>query len=208
MMSGRLFVVAALMAAMLGALRLSANTDYAPRVTLDSLPVQISDWSGRSLALDSADEGALRADSYVLRTYTRGASSFELFVAYYATQITGRTMHSPLNCLPGSGWSWEERNRRAVDLPTGRVIEINRNRAVRDNQALDIYYWYQSRTRVVASDYVNKLVLMHDALTRGRSEAALVRVVAARTRLGPASIQDAESFIRQAYLALARVLPE
>src|SRR5262249_60042995 len=207
-MSKRLLVVAGLIAATFGALRLDAVSDHAPGARLESLPVQINGWYGQSLALDSQDAAILQADAYVLRTYARGTTSFELFVAYYGTQLAGRTMHSPLNCLPGNGWSWVERSRRAFGLPTGGIIEINRNRAARGSQALDIYYWYQSRSRVIASDYVNKFVLIQDALARARNEAALVRVGAAATRAGSASLEDAESFIGPAYMALARVLPE
>jgi hypothetical protein len=40
-----------------------------------------------------------------------------------------------------------------------------------------VYYWYQGRGRVVASEYAVKLNLLRDAALEGHTEEALVRVV-------------------------------
>ena len=70
-----------------------------PLATIDS---RIGDWIG------SEDEPlppniveSLGATSYLSRTYRRGAQSLNLFVAFYANQRAGESMHSPKHCLPG-----------------------------------------------------------------------------------------------------------
>jgi EpsI family protein len=40
-----------------------------------------------------------------------------------------------------------------------------------------VYYWYQGRGRVVASEYAVKWNLLRDAALAGHTEEALVRVV-------------------------------
>lgn len=80
---------------------------------------------------------------------SRGAVPVTLFVAYYASQRSGHTIHSPLNCLPGTGWEWVERKQRRIDVAPGQTIELNGNVARRASQQDLVDYWYQSRGRTV-----------------------------------------------------------
>lgn len=210
-MTGRLLVVALCVCTAGGLLRVSAASDIAPPARLSALPLTIDTWRGRDdPRLDAETERATQADSYLLRTYVHAPVPVEapigLYVAYYATQRSGHTIHSPLNCLPGTGWEWLERGHRAVRLDSGDVIDVNRGVAQRDADKLLLYYWFQSRGRVVASEYANKLLLVRDAVTLHRSDGALVRVTA-RLR-SSAEPGEAVSFIRALYPALERDLPE
>ena len=54
----------------------------------------------------------LRASDYLLRNYKdRDGRVLNFYVGYYASQREGATYHSPLNCLPGSGWVMSEPGR-------------------------------------------------------------------------------------------------
>jgi EpsI family protein len=209
-MRSRLLLVACLMAATSGYLRLVAVTDLVPAADgLRALPLQIEGWHGRDEGrLDPETEAILQADTYIVRTYTRGSAPLTLFVAYYGTQRAGHTMHSPLNCLPGTGWEWVERGRQRVSILPGREIETNRNIARKNGEQDLVYYWYQSRDRTVASDYRNKLLLVHDALALHRSDGALVRVTTPMLSADARPTDDAASFIRALYLPLTQHLPE
>jgi EpsI family protein len=209
MTSRRLLIVAALMMAAGGFLRIVSAADLVPEASrLAALPLEIDDWRGRDLGrLDRDTEVELQADNYLLRRYTRNGMAADLFIAYYATQRSGHTIHSPLNCLPGTGWEWVERRRERVLVGPGRDIDINGNIARKNGQQDLVYYWYQSHGRAVASEYRNKLLLVQDALTLHRSEGALVRVTT------PVLARDARStdlaaFIRALYPILTRHLPE
>lgn len=206
----RLAIVAACVVATSGYLRLLAASDVAvPAPRLASVPLAIGEWRGRDEGrLDPEAEAILHADAYTLRTYARAETPVSLFVAYYATQRAGQTIHSPLNCLPGNGWNWMERERRELRTDSGRDIEVNRNLARNGAATALVYYWYQSRGRTIASDYTNRLVLMYDALVRHRSDGALMRVVAPAAPGDPRQEREAESFIRAAYGALTAHLPE
>jgi EpsI family protein len=208
--SARLLIVAACVLATSGYLRVLAVSDVAlPAPRLAALPLHVGEWHGRDEGrLDPESEAILQADAYTLRTYGRGGPSLSLFVAYYGTQRAGHTMHSPLNCLPGTGWSWVNRDRLRVATESGREIEVNRNLASKDGVSALVYYWYQSRGRTIASDYRNKLMLMYDALALHRSDGAIVRIVMPAAPGDPVPGQEAESFIRAAHGALTAHLPE
>ena len=100
------------------------------------------------------------------------------------TQRQGDTIHSPLNCLPGSGW--EPVSKRALDIDVSeaapaasasRRITINRYVVQNGLNREMVLYWYQSHGRVVASEYFNKFFLVADAIRIHRTDAALVRVI-------------------------------
>ncbi len=204
----RALVVALCLLATRGALKVTAAADVAPSAHLDTLPLTIDGWRGREGRLDRATEQSLQADAYTLRTYARGSAAIGLYVAYYATQRSGHTIHSPLNCLPGTGWTWLDRERERAPIandPSSSVV--NRAIAQKDGDRLLLYYWYQSRGRVVASDYENRFLLMRDALTLHRSDGALVRLVAPIGH-GADPSENARAFIAALYPVLTRHLPE
>jgi EpsI family protein len=150
-----------------------------PHVPLAQLPCEIDAWRcGRDVPLDSESLSVLRVDDYVNRSYVdRAGASAALFVGYYESQRQGDTIHSPQNCLPGSGWQPVSSSRvtlrdRDGELPANElIVEKNLDRQV-------VLYWYQGRGRAIASDYANKFWLVADAIRLHRSDGALVRIVA------------------------------
>jgi len=176
----RLWWVACCLLVTGGYLEIAGANEFVPSPeALHALPLQLGDWHSRGEQhFDRDTERVLQADSYILRTYTRGAVPLSLFVAYYASQRTGHTIHSPLNCLPGSGWTWVDREQRNVTVGSGRTITISHNIASLAGQSVAIDYWYQSRDRAVVSEYSNKLLLIADSLQLHRSDGAIVRVTA------------------------------
>lgn len=203
----RLLTIACCLAATQGVLRVTAAADAAPTARPNDIPFAIDSWHGRDDGrLDRDTEQLLQADAYTLRTYYRGAAAVGLYVAYYATQRSGHTIHSPLNCLPGTGWTWLDRGREQLRAGDGS-IEVNRAIAQKDATRMLLYYWYQSRGRVVASEYQNKFLLMRDALLLHRSDGALVRIVAPIAGGGDPSAAAA-AFVGTLYPVLTHFLPE
>ncbi len=76
------------------------------RETFDHFPEQIGDWKiYNTQTLDQRVLGLLAPDDYISRTYvTPEGAPVYLFIAYYFSQRSGKTLHSPQNCLPGAGW--------------------------------------------------------------------------------------------------------
>jgi EpsI family protein len=115
---------------------------------------------------------------YVARIYWRPDSSvaFTTYVGYYDQQTQGKSMHSPKNCLPGAGWEILRGGTATVTAAHGAHVV---NRYLLKNGALEavVYYWYQGRGRVVASEYAVKVNLLKDAALKGHTEEALVRIV-------------------------------
>jgi EpsI family protein len=115
--------------------------------------------------------------SYVARAYTRDSLvAFSTLVSYYDRQTRGKSIHSPRNCLPGAGWEVLAGETQVVSA-NGAAYRINRYVLKNGAARAVVFYWYQGRGRVVASEYAVKWNLLKDAAFRGHTEEALVRVV-------------------------------
>lgn len=161
-----------------------------PAVThLRPLPTLVDGWMGQATSLDTRTRDTIGTDEYVDLVYERsGEGSVGLYIAYYPSQEAGTAVHSPLNCLPASGWSSGERE--VVPLADMGIGDRQLNRApgagalnrvvVRKGSAqLLVVYGYASHGRVVASEYWGKAYLVLDAIRMHRTDTALIRMTTA-----------------------------
>lgn len=144
---------------------------------LSSIPTSLNGWTATGdETLPDQVEGKLAATSYLSRGYRKGETQLGLFIAYYEQQRAGESMHSPKHCLPGGGWEiWDYSN----DLvPVGAErIKINKYFIQHSGQRNVMLYWYQSRQRIIASEYLGKLYLVKDAMLEGKTEGSIVRII-------------------------------
>lgn len=177
------------------------------RAPLATFPSAVGSWhNAGDVALDEGTLDVLRADDYVNRTYVRGGVAADLFVAYYATQRQGDTMHSPMNCLPAAGWQPLSIGR--AEIPAGgETIHANRYVIQKGLDQKLAFYWYQSHGRTIASEYASKAYLVLDSLRLHRSDAALVRVIAPLANDPARSERVAVDFIRRVYPILGAYIP-
>ncbi len=179
---------------------------------LERLPMAIGGWSGHGQpAFDPKVVQTLGVDEYVNRSYTSAAGApLLLYVGYYGDQRSGRTSHSPLKCLPGNGWEPVEIGRTTVRVqtPSGpRDLEINRYVVEKGSERQLVLFWYQSRGRVIASEYWAKLFLVSDAVRFNRTDGALVRVIAPLRSNGAEQEHATKAFIEDLFPVLGRYLP-
>jgi EpsI family protein len=179
------------------------------RRPLKDLPYILGSWTGRDEPLQPEELRAVGVTDYASRYYF-GASSepVQLYVGYYASQRTGDTIHSPKNCLPGAGWDPIWSGYAAIQLPSGRKIVVNEYVIQQDQDKQLVFYWYQGRGRVIASEYRAKFWMIADAIERNRTDSALVRLITpidngevpARARL--------VSFAKAVFPSLDQLLPK
>jgi EpsI family protein len=161
----------------------------------DALPLAFGEWVGRDAPpLDRDVAEVLAADQYVHRYYgPRGSrvpdpgARLEIDIAYYARPEAGAAMHSPLNCLPGSGWQVMASRIRAVDMDRGPV-GVRELVVARASDRIAMTYWFQNRGAAVGNEYRQRLHLLGNGLQGRPTDAALVRVMALDTREGHAAM--------------------
>jgi EpsI family protein len=207
-MAIRACVLAVLVLAAGGWARTSGPRDVAPPVPLSSLPLRMGVWRGADGPAVSAEVArVLRADEYVNRVYQGAAGAVVgLWVAFYASQRQGDAIHSPLNCLPGTGWTPLQHSRVAPAV-NGQALPMNRYLVQKRGERQLVLYWYQGRGRVIASEYTNKAYLLVDAVTKRRTDGALVRVTVPVLDGERQADRAALTFIEALQPQLARGLP-
>jgi EpsI family protein len=182
-LSLRFIVAAALMAATALVLQAhSRNEFFPPRAPLSSLPLRFGAWAGQELSLDQQTLDILGPGEFLLRDYedtSRPQPPIGLFIAYFASQRAGDTIHSPNHCLPGAGWVPTSREVVQVSWPDGSSFPVNRYVVSKEGSRRLVLYWFQAHGRVVASEYWAKYYLVADSMRMHRSDGALVRLISA-----------------------------
>lgn len=175
---------------------------------LANFPASFGDLQSREVPIDSEVIKAVGVDDYLSRIY--GAPSqvpVLLYVGYYKTQRTGITIHSPKNCLPGSGWEPVSSSRMQLRAPDGTPATVNFYIIEKGLDRQLVLYWYQSHGRIIASEYWGKIYMVLDALRLNRTDAVLVRVT---SPIYPDEIQSQArlaSFAEQIMPFTARISP-
>lgn len=158
------------------------RAEFVPeRVVFDEFPEQLGSWQGRIEKLDDAYVDVLKFDDHIIVNFAnKTGESVNLYVAYYASQRKGASVHSPRACLPGGGWKMTQFEERTLDTVTmaGKPLRFNRSVIELGDSKQLVYYWFQQRGRVLSNEYLVKWYLFWDALTKNRSDGALVRLVA------------------------------
>ena len=179
---------------------------------LSELPQQLGSWNmSVEGVVDQETRDVLKADELLNRGYLNPALHVEanLFVAFFQTQRTGQTPHSPKNCLPGNGWVQTIADTINVQVP-GRAepIEVNRYLVAKGENKSIVLYWYQSRDRVVASEYGARFYTAADAIRYNHTDTALVRVVVPVVGGNDQAATDAAvNFVKDFFVPLRQHFP-
>lgn len=146
---------------------------------LSSVPTEWLGWQMKGeTQLDTEVQALLKADESLNRLYVRQGAVVNLFVAFFQTQRSGVSPHSPKVCLPGSGWVPVESNRIDIAIPGVEApIHVNRYVVSKGDQRSLVLYWYQTPYRVIASEYAAKFYTILDGIHHLRSDTSLVRLV-------------------------------
>lgn len=184
---------------------------HVERKSLKDFPKQIGPWqqTGADEQFNKETLAVLRASDYLLRNYRgQDGRTVNFYVGYYASQRDGATYHSPLNCLPGSGWVMSEPGRITI-TPTGRPAFVVNKYLIQNGDHKELLlYWYQGRGRAVASEYWGKVFTVLDSVRMRRSDGAMVRITSTVNGSEPAALQTAIEAATDLAASSSTILPE
>ncbi len=193
----------------------SREVQIPDRASFNTFPLVIDSWSGRDGVID--DQGvldSLAVDDYLIAEYRNrdDGSAIALWIAYYAEQRKGRAVHSPRACLPGGGWQLETYEEYTLENmgPNGESYVINRSVIAKGDMRQLVYFWFVERGRIQTNEYLVKWYIFWDALTRNRTDGALVRLTTFVPDVAQMAEADQrlESFARSLNPKLAYHLPQ
>lgn len=145
---------------------------------LGELPLEVGEWVGDDIDLDSGVEEILDADYNLQRRYLHPLGDFVwLYLGYYGTERGGRPEHTPWQCYPSAGWEIVRSGViDAVPLAGRPPIRANELLVERSGQLRLVHFWYQSVRR---SGMLGGLDQTFDRFVSrirfGRADGSLVR---------------------------------
>ena len=183
---------------------------HVDRKPLKDFPAQLGQWQKtKDTTIDDETMKVLRASDYLLRDFqTPNGQAANFYVGYYASQREGASYHSPLNCLPGSGWTLTQPDKVTIALPDGRTFAANKWVIQNGDYKSLMIYWYQGRGRAVASEYWGKVYTVIDSVRLRRSDGAMVRVTVPIGSSETAAVDSAKDLSAKAAAALDEYVPD
>lgn len=148
--------------------------------SFDQFPAQLEQWSGKSQTIEQIIIDKLDLSDYIMVNFFNESGKWvNFYTAYYESQRKGESIHSPATCLPGSGWTFDESGNTLIPMPGHKngVIPVKRAFMTKSGYRQLSYYWFLQRDRILTNTYQLKIYNFWDALTRQRTDGALVRVI-------------------------------
>jgi exosortase D (VPLPA-CTERM-specific) len=191
---------------------------------LEKFPLEVNEWVGKYDTMEQRFIDELDLSDYVIVDYqNKSGKQVNFYVAYYESQRKGESIHSPETCLPGSGWEFHQagttiiplspkspNSSYEIDKSTGRkYIKVNRAFMAKPGIRQLVYFWFPQRGRNLTNAYELKIYTFWDALTKQRTDGALVRIITPVYK--DEDLKDAEfrllGFTRDVLPILSQFLP-
>ena len=156
-----------------------------PRSTFEEFPLELGEWScPEQGSVPEEVWETLGATDMLICNYRRPDALVSVYVGYHATQVREQgggakenSIHPPAHCLPGSGWDIIDSRTVRLDMPGLPDPDGTAKRLViaRGKSRQLVYYWYQSRGRVISQDWQKIVYVGWDRALRGRTDGSLIR---------------------------------
>ena len=207
----RVLIAAGLMIfTLLGVQYLGHFRDVNPLKALSSFPRHIGPWSGRVGHFDQRIYDILGVtDSFLCDYRSPDKKLINLYIGYYKSQKEGDLIHSPKNCMPGAGWNITYTSLVDLNIPQRNPHKIKVIKLImqKGNERQVMLYWFQSRGRVISSEYWQKIYLVWDAIFKHRTDGSFVRLIAPIAESEAETTRYMEKFAQQLFPILEQYLP-
>jgi exosortase D (VPLPA-CTERM-specific) len=182
------------------------------RDTFVQFPLIKNGWVGREGTIAAPVLETLNLTDYAMVDYQQAddPKSVNFYVAYYASQRAGASIHSPRSCIPGGGWEITQLGQLDLSSVLGmQGPNVNRVIIRLGEQKQLVYYWFEQRGRSFTNEYLAKWYLFQDSLTMNRSDGALVRLVTSVPPNTDEALADKrlQNFLKDFYPDFPRYLP-
>lgn len=175
---------------------------------LGEFPDRLGQWRmTRNSEFDQRTLDVLKPTDYLAKRFTRpdGAVA-DLYVGYHDGASQAGPLHSPKNCLPGSGWYEVSSERISVQMPDGNmdaVVAVYQN----DTSFELFLYWFVAGGKFVADEFSLKIQEVVNSIRYGRRDASFVRISVPIVLGTEQANKQALDFLNELYPVIIRFLP-
>jgi len=175
---------------------------------LNQLPLRAGDWVMNNEAHFSEQVlEVLKPTDYLSRNYTDSkGDQLALYLGFHDGGPKSGPIHSPKQCLPGSGWNRLHEEVRSVEIDGHKIPFVS---AVyqKDQQKQLFLYWFQVRDEVLTNEYALKLAMIKNSLLVNRRDSAFIRLSLMVTKDESLALETGEQFMRDFIPLINTILP-
>lgn len=175
---------------------------------LAEFPTLCQEWRMTSQERFSEDVlSVLKPTDYLSREYedTRG-KRIGLYIGYHDGGKNSGEIHSPKNCLPGSGWQQVSTERMYFNEPLGTINLVKAVYQKGESREL-FFYWFQMQKESFSDEYSLKLAGIANSVMHGRKDASFIRVSVPFETDEKEAIAAGVGFIRNMYPLIRNFIP-
>ncbi len=187
----------------------SHSEKIAPNKPFDQFPLALDEWKGRATEMDERIYNILGVEDYIIADYRKGGKEWvNLYVGFYQSQKEGDIIHSPKNCMPGAGWNIAKTSIEGILVDTSeKQINVIKLLLKKGSEKQVVLYWFQSRGRIIASEYMQKIWLVVDSIIKNRTDGSFVRLISPVITDEASATQLLKDFANKVYPALSEHIP-
>lgn len=178
---------------------------------LKYVPNQIGKWKADGdLKMGESAASMLGVDDYVLRDYkSPDGMQINFYASFFSAVNRNKGFHSPLHCMPGSGWSVSSTDNIILDLPNRDEDVAVRMMLLKQGSEFQLsLYWYQCRSKIFASEYLELFYRVLDSFRYRRTDGAFIRLIAAGVEDQAVALKNLKIFAAKVIPLLEKHLPE
>ncbi len=176
---------------------------------LDLFPRQEQGWTMVGEArFDERVLAVLLPTDYLSRTYRNDQGELlSLYVGYHDGGPNSGPIHSPKQCLPGSGWNRVNDSVHEVDV-NGTTVSYVSSLYQKDIEKQLFLYWFQVRDQYLTNEYALKLSMAKNSFVDNRRESSFIRISVPVKGTEEEARALGESFIKAFAPAISESLPK
>ncbi|MDY0131712.1 MAG: EpsI family protein [Desulforegulaceae bacterium] len=184
------------------------SKEIQPLKDFSKFPLKIGKWQGEKDFFNQKIYDILGVDDSVLAHYKDDKNQYvQLYIGFYRNQKEGDLIHSPKNCMPGAGWNIVNSGIEEVVLEDDKTIKVIKLNLKKDSEEQIVLYWFHSRGRIISSEYFQKIWLVIDSVTRGRTDGSFVRLVSPVNETRDKTLEILKEFTSEIYPYLNEYIP-
>lgn len=176
---------------------------------LNEFPQRAGDWMMTGQArFDERVLAVLLPTDYLSRSYANDADErVSLYIGYHGGGPDSGPIHSPKQCLPGSGWNRLHAESRDLQVANGSMSYVQ---AVyqKDLQKQMFLYWFQVRDQFLTNEYVLKLAMAKNSFLSNRRDSSFIRLSIMVDENEAEARRIGEDFIQAFLPAIREYLPD
>jgi len=177
--------------------------------SLELFPRRFGSWTMTGEArFDERTLEVLKPSDYLSRSYQdQEGHRLSMYIGFHDGGPGSGPIHSPKQCLPGSGWTQLESQVHSVDVSGERVSYVS---AVyqKEMQKQLFLYWFQVKDDILTNEYALKFAMVKNSFLWNRRDSAFIRLSLLIDQDEQKTLQVGEDFIRAFFPAINESLPD